>query len=87
MKNHMKICDVAYKTQYGVNPLRIIFDKVDRYTIIYDGTKYLTLFHSDEKYESVLMELNILSCQKALFQTFIFINMQTSKLIQMMIYF
>ena len=60
------ICDAAYKTQYGVNPLRIIFDKVDRYTIIYDGTKYLTLFHSDEKYESVFDGIKYLIMSKSI---------------------
>ena len=29
----------------------IIFDKVDGYTRKYDSTKYLALYHSDEKYE------------------------------------
>ena len=37
------------KTLIGPKPLRIIFDKIDRFIRIYDGTRYLTLFCS-EKY-------------------------------------
>ena len=34
------------------------FDKADGYIRKYDGTKYLALFHSDEKYERILIELD-----------------------------
>ena len=49
-KNNL-IYDFAYKTPYVAKPLRIIFDKVKGYIWKYDGTKYVALFHSDEKYE------------------------------------
>ena len=38
------IYDISYKTLIGVKPLHIIFDKIDRFISIYDGTRYLTLF-------------------------------------------
>ena len=44
------IYDVAYRVPYGAKPLSNVFDKLDRYIRKYDSTKYLTLFHSDEKY-------------------------------------
>ena len=60
--------DLAYKTSYGSKPLHIIFDKVDSSLGKYDETKYLALFHSDEKYEIIsdrirylmMLESNIL---------------------------
>ena len=52
--------DVSYKSLYGTKPFRIIFDKVHGYVRKYDETKYLALFHSDEKYERILIELDIL---------------------------
>ena len=36
-----------------MNLLCIIFDKVDRYIRKYDRTKYLRLFHSDEKNKEI----------------------------------
>lgn len=36
-----------------MNLLCIIFDEVDRYIRKYDRTKYLRLFHSDEKNEDI----------------------------------
>ena len=47
------IYDVTYKTPYGAKPLRIIFDEVNGHIRKYDSTKYLGLFHSDEKYERI----------------------------------
>ena len=43
-----------YKTPYGTKPLYTIFNEVDWYIRKYDGTKYLALFHSDEKYEKII---------------------------------
>ena len=50
-------------------PICITFDKLDGYIGKYDGTKYLVLFHSNEKYERIskllhefLLELDILLC-------------------------
>ena len=47
------ICDAAYKTLFGVKPLRIIFNKVDGYITKYDRTKCLKLFCSNEKNERI----------------------------------
>ena len=44
---------VAYETQHSAKPLRIVFDKIDGCIREYDGTKYLALFHSNEKYERI----------------------------------
>ena len=35
---------ISYKTLIGAKPLRIRFDKVDGFTRVYDGTRYLVLF-------------------------------------------
>ena len=43
------------QTLYDTKPLQIIFDKVDQYITKYDSNKYLALFHSDEKYEKILI--------------------------------
>ena len=40
------IYDISYKTLIVPKPLRIKFDKKDRFLRIYDGTRYLTLFGS-----------------------------------------
>ena len=45
------IYTIAFKTPYGKKPFCIIFDKIGAYIRKYDRTKYLGLFHSDEKYE------------------------------------
>ena len=42
---------VAYKTPCGVKPLHIIFANVNGYIRQYDKTRYLSLFHSNEKYK------------------------------------
>ena len=46
------IYDFAYKAPYSVEPLRIVFHKVKRYIKKHDGTKHLTLIHS-EKYGEI----------------------------------
>ena len=45
--------DVAYKILFCARPLHIFFEKTDGYMRKYDETKYLVLFHSDEKYEGI----------------------------------
>ena len=37
------IYDISYKNLIDAIPLRIRFDKIDGFIIIYDGTRYLTL--------------------------------------------
>ena len=54
------IYNVAYKTRYGVKLLYIIFEKADGYIRKFDGTKYLALFHSNEKYERIFARLRYL---------------------------
>ena len=48
---NFSIYDGAYKTPNGTKPFRIIFDKVEECIRKYDSTKYLALFHFNEKYE------------------------------------
>ena len=48
------------KLHTGAKPLHIIFDKVDGYIKKYDRTKYLALFHSDEKYERIFDRIKYL---------------------------
>ena len=47
-KSHENILiyNISYKTLIDQKPLRIIFDQIDGFIIIYDGTRYLTLFGS-----------------------------------------
>ena len=53
-KSHKSILiyDISYKTLIGQKPLRIRFDKINGFSRIYDGTRYLTLF-SSEKYDAI----------------------------------
>ena len=46
------IYDISYKTLIDPKRLRIRFDKIDGFIRICDGTRYLTLFHS-EKYDNI----------------------------------
>ena len=48
MKNHMN--NISYKNLR--KPLRIRLDKIDRFIRVYDGTRYLVLFGSEE-YDSI----------------------------------
>ena len=52
------IYDVAYKTPYGSKSLGIIFDKIDEYIRIYDGTKHLAFPHSNEKFERIFDKIS-----------------------------
>ena len=46
------IYDISYKNLIDPKPSRMRFDKINRFIIIYDGTRYLTLFRS-EKYDAI----------------------------------
>ena len=46
------IYDISYETLIDPKPLRIRFDKIDSFTRVYDGTRYLTLLGS-EKYDAI----------------------------------
>ena len=73
------IYDNACKTQSGAKPLRFISGKLDGYISKYDGTIYLTLFHSNTKHEKTFDKINYVIILKAILQTFILINTQKSK--------
>ena len=49
-KSHENILiyDISYKTLIDSKPLEIRFFKIDGLIGIYDGTRYLTLFGSEE---------------------------------------
>ena len=51
-----------------VKPLHIIFDKVDGYIGKYGRTKYLGLFHSDEKYEKIFDRISYCYIKKQYFR-------------------
>ena len=53
------IYDISYKTLIDPKPLRIRFDKIDGFMRIDDGTRYLTLFHS-EKYDPIYNKIRSL---------------------------
>ena len=49
-KSHRNILiyDISYKTLIDSKPLRIRFDIINEFIRIYDGTRYLTLFGSEQ---------------------------------------
>ena len=47
MENHTKIVyNISCKSVMVVKPLHVMFDKIDEFIIVYDGTRYLVLFRS-----------------------------------------
>ena len=60
-KSHENILiySISFKTLIDPKPLRIRIDKRDGFIRIYDGTRYLTLFGSEE-YEAIHNRLGIL---------------------------
>ena len=61
--------------------LHIIFLKVDRYNRKYESTKYLALFHSDEKKEKVYDRIRYAIMLKSNILDIYFINIRKLKLI------
>ena len=53
------IYKISYKTMIGSKPLRIRFDKTDRFIRVYDGARYLVLFGA-EKYDSICNRMRYL---------------------------
>ena len=53
------VYSTSYKTLIGARPLCISFDKVDKFTRVYDGTRHLLLF-GPEKCDAFAIELDIL---------------------------
>ena len=46
------IYDILYRTLIGAKPLHIIFDKIDGFIRVYNGTRYLVLF-GPEKHDII----------------------------------
>ena len=58
-RKNILIYDISYKTLTDPKPLRIRFNKVDGFIIMYDGTRYLTLLGS-EKYDAIYNRIRYL---------------------------
>ena len=56
---NIMVYSTSYKTLIGARPLCISFDKVDKLTRVYDGTRHLLLF-GPEKRDAFAIELDIL---------------------------
>ena len=53
MHKNVLVYHISYKILINAEPLRIRFDKIDKFIRVYDATWYLVLFGS-EKYDSIL---------------------------------
>ena len=73
------ICDISYKTLIDSKPLRIRPDKIDGFIRIYDRTRYLTLF-SSENYGAIYNRIRYLISLKSGMTFFLTIS-RKSKLI------
>ena len=60
MKNQTKN---SLKTLIDAKPLRISFDKIDRFIRVYDGSRYIVLFGL-EKYDAIYNRIIYLMSQK-----------------------
>ena len=58
------IYDISYKFLIGAKPLRVRFDKVDKFITVYDGAKYLVLFGS-VKYNTIKNRIRYLISRKS----------------------
>ena len=58
------IYDILYKNFMSEKPLRIRFDKIDRFIKPYDGTRYLLLFRP-ERYDVVYDRIRGLICDES----------------------
>ena len=81
-KSHKNILiyGISYKTLIDPKPLRIRFDKIDRFIRIYDGTRYLTLFGS-EKFDAIYDRIRYLISLKSGITYIFLIFLQKWKLI------
>ena len=84
-KSHENILiyDISYKTLTGLKPLRTRFNKIGGLIRIFDGTKYLTLFGS-ENYDAIYDRIRYLISLKSGI-TYIFSILQKSRLILMIL--
>ena len=55
---------MTFHTKLGGKYLRVRFDQVDLFIIVYDGTRYLVLF-SSEKYDAIHNRIRFLISQKS----------------------
>ena len=58
------VYNISYKSLIGTKPLRIRFDKVDGFIIIYDGIRYLALLGT-EKYNVIYNRIRYLVSQES----------------------
>ena len=79
------IYDISYKTLIDSKPLRIALDQIDGFIRIYDGTRYLTLFGSEE-YEAIYKRTRHFISQKMTSHIFFLTISQKPKLILMILY-
>ena len=56
MKNHT-IYDISCQTLIGANPLRIIFDDIDRFIKSYDEVRYSVLFSSENMLSIIKLDI------------------------------
>ena len=75
---NFSIYDILYKTLSGVRPLRIKFEKVDRFIRNYDGTRYLVQF-GPEKYDGIYNRIRYNISQKLVLRMFFLKIIQGSK--------
>ena len=54
------VYDISYKTLTGEKPFRVMFDKINGFIRVYDGTRYLVLF-GPEKYDVIFNRLRYLT--------------------------
>ena len=57
------IYGILCKNLIGAKPLRIMFNKVDEFIRVYDGTRYLVLF-GPEKYDAIYNRIKYVISQK-----------------------
>ena len=77
---NISICDVAYKASNGGKPLGITFDKVEGYSRKNDGTKYVVLFRSDEKYDRIYHRIIYLITKKSNITDIYYLKYMKSKI-------
>ena len=53
------VYEISHKTLIGAKPLRLRFNKVDRFITVYDGSRYLASFGS-EKYDFIYYRIRYL---------------------------
>ena len=71
LRGNIVIYDISYKNLIGLKPLRIRFDKIDRFTRVYNGTRYLVFF-DPEKNEAIHNTIRYLITQKKWYYVYFF---------------